>query len=75
MVDVEDGQKTGFFLDQKYNRLAVSKIAKGKKVLDCFTHTGLFALNAAMGGARTLRRWTFHSSLLIRPGRMLRETV
>ncbi len=51
LVDVENGQKTGFFLDQKYNRLAVSKIAKGKKVLDCFTHTGSFALNAAMGGA------------------------
>ena len=50
-VDVENGQKTGFFLDQKYNRLAVSKIAKGKKVLDCFTHTGSFALNAAKGGA------------------------
>lgn len=50
-VDFENGQKTGFFLDQKYNRLAVAKIAKGKKVLDCFTHTGSFALNAAMGGA------------------------
>lgn len=50
-VDVENGQKTGFFLDQKYNRLAISKIAKGKKVLDCFTHTGSFALNAAKGGA------------------------
>lgn len=50
-VDVENGQKTGFFLDQKYNRLAVSKIARGKKVLDCFTHTGSFAMNAAMGGA------------------------
>jgi len=50
-VDVENGQKTGFFLDQKYNRLAVSKLAAGKKVLDCFTHTGSFALNAAMGGA------------------------
>ena len=50
-VDVENGQKTGFFLDQKYNRLAVSKISKGKKVLDCFTHTGSFALNAALGGA------------------------
>ncbi len=49
-VDFENGQKTGFFLDQKYNRLAISKIAKGKKVLDCFTHTGSFALNAAMGG-------------------------
>ncbi len=51
LVDVENGQKTGFFLDQKYNRLAISKIAKGKRVLDCFTHTGSFALNAAMGGA------------------------
>ncbi len=51
LVDVENGQKTGFFLDQKYNRLAISKIANGKKVLDCFTHTGSFALNAAMGGA------------------------
>lgn len=50
-VDVENGQKTGFFLDQKYNRLAVAKLAKGRRVLDCFTHTGSFALNAAMGGA------------------------
>ncbi len=50
-VDVENGQKTGFFLDQKYNRLAVARLAKGKRVLDCFTHTGSFALNAAMGGA------------------------
>ena len=50
-VDVLDGQKTGFFLDQKYNRLAVSKICKDKDVLDCFTHTGSFALNAAKGGA------------------------
>lgn len=51
LVDFENGQKTGFFLDQKYNRLAVAKLARGKKVLDCFTHTGSFALNAAMGGA------------------------
>lgn len=51
-VDFENGQKTGFFLDQKYNRLAISKIAKGKNVLDCFTHTGSFALNAAKGGAK-----------------------
>ena len=51
-VDFENGQKTGFFLDQKYNRLAVAKLAKGKTVLDCFTHTGSFALNAAKGGAR-----------------------
>ena len=50
-VDVENGQKTGFFLDQKYNRLAVARLAKGKRGLDCFTHTGSFALNAAMGGA------------------------
>lgn len=50
-VDFENGQKTGFFLDQKYNRAAISKIAKGKRVLDCFTHTGSFALNAAAGGA------------------------
>ena len=47
IVDFVDGQKTGFFLDQKYNRRAVAKIAKGKRVLDCFTHTGAFALNAA----------------------------
>jgi len=50
-VDFENGQKTGFFLDQKYNRLAAAKIAKGRRVLDCFTHTGSFALNAAAGGA------------------------
>ena len=50
-VDVENGQKTGFFLDQKYNRLAIATLAKGRRVLDCFTHTGSFALNAAMGGA------------------------
>ncbi len=50
-VDVENGQKTGFFLDQKYNRLAIARLASGKRVLDCFTHTGSFALNAAMGGA------------------------
>ena len=51
LVDVENGQKTGFFLDQKYNRLAVRRIAKDRNVLDCFTHTGSFALNAAAGGA------------------------
>ena len=51
-VDFENGQKTGFFLDQKYNRLAVAKLARGKTVLDCFTHTGSFALNAARGGAK-----------------------
>lgn len=50
-VDYENGQKTGFFLDQKYNRAALARIAKGKTVLDCFTHTGSFAMNAVMGGA------------------------
>ncbi len=53
-VDVENGQKTGFFLDQKYNRLAAAQIAKGRHVLDCFTHTGAFALNAAKGGAASV---------------------
>lgn len=51
-VDYINGQKTGYFLDQKYNRLAIRKIAKGRKVLDCFTHTGAFALNAAAAGAK-----------------------
>lgn len=51
LVDFENGQKTGFFLDQKYNRLMVRQIAKNKKVLDCCTHTGSFAMNAALGGA------------------------
>lgn len=51
-VDFENGQKTGFFLDQKYNRQAVAKLAPGRTVLDCFTHTGSFALNAARGGAK-----------------------
>lgn len=51
IVDVEDGQKTGFFLDQKNNRAAIHRICKGKKVLDCFTHTGSFALNAGIAGA------------------------
>ena len=51
LVDVENGQKTGFFLDQKYNRAAVARIAAGKRVLDCFAHTGSFGLNAALGGA------------------------
>ena len=50
-VDFENGQKTGFFLDQKLNRLAVAKLARGRRVLDCFTHTGSFALNAALHGA------------------------
>ena len=52
---MENGQKTGFFLDQKYNRLAVSKLCRGKRVLDCFTNSGSFAMNAAMGGAASVR--------------------
>lgn len=52
IVDVEDGQKTGFFLDQKNNRAAIHRLCKGKRVLDCFTHTGSFALNAGIAGAR-----------------------
>ncbi|OUQ17230.1 rRNA large subunit methyltransferase I [Lachnoclostridium sp. An14] len=54
MVDVEDGQKTGFFLDQKYNRLAIQRLCPGKRVLDCFTHTGSFALNAGIAGAASV---------------------
>ncbi|MBR1930464.1 MAG: class I SAM-dependent rRNA methyltransferase [Lachnospiraceae bacterium] len=54
IVDVEDGQKTGFFLDQKNNRAAIHRICKGKKVLDCFTHTGSFALNAGIAGAKSV---------------------
>ena len=54
IVNVEEGQKTGFFLDQKNNRAAIRKICKGKKVLDCFTHTGSFALNAGMAGAASV---------------------
>jgi 23S rRNA (cytosine1962-C5)-methyltransferase len=53
-VDVMNGQKTGFFLDQKYNRLAIQKLCKDAKVLDCFTHTGSFALNAGIAGARSV---------------------
>lgn len=54
LVDVVNGQKTGFFLDQKYNRLAMQRICRGKSVLDCFTHMGTFALNAGIGGARSV---------------------
>lgn len=54
LVDVKDGQKTGFFLDQKYNRLAVQKLCKDMEVLDCFTHTGSFALNAGIAGAKSV---------------------
>ena len=55
LVDFENGQKTGFFLDQKYNRQAVARLSRGKRVLDCFTHTGSFGLNAAKGGAAHVR--------------------
>ena len=54
IVDVKDGQKTGFFLDQKNNRASIHKLCKGKKVLDCFTHTGSFALNAGIAGAESV---------------------
>ena len=54
IVDVKDGQKTGFFLDQKYNRKAIWPMAEGAKVLDCFTHTGSFGLNAAAAGASSV---------------------
>lgn len=54
IVDVKDGQKTGFFLDQKYNRLSIQKLCKGARVLDCFTHTGSFALNAGVAGAKSV---------------------
>lgn len=54
LVDVKDGQKTGFFLDQKYNRKAIHQICKDAKVLDCFTHTGSFALNAGIAGAKSV---------------------
>jgi 23S rRNA (cytosine1962-C5)-methyltransferase len=55
LVDVKNGQKTGFFLDQKYNRLAIRRLCRGKRVLDCFTHMGTFALNAAAAGASSVR--------------------
>ena len=51
LVDVQEGQKTGFFLDQKENRKAIRRLCAGKKVLDCFTHTGSFALNAGAAGS------------------------
>jgi len=54
IVDVKDGQKTGFFLDQKYNRLAIQRLCKDAEVLDCFTHTGSFALNAGIAGAKSV---------------------
>ncbi len=61
MVDVKDGQKTGFFLDQKYNRQAIQRLCKDAEVLDCFTHTGSFALNAALPGLKRFWVWTLPS--------------
>ena len=66
LVDVKDGQKTGFFLDQKYNRLAVQKLCRGAKVLDCFTHTGSFALNAGIAGAKSVLGVDASESALLR---------
>lgn len=63
-VDFENGQKTGFFLDQKYNRQAVARICRGRQVLDCFTHTGSFALNAAAGGASSVHAVDISSDAL-----------
>ena len=67
MVDVEDGQKTGFFLDQKNNRAAIHRFCKDKKVLDCFTHTGSFALNAGIAGAKSVGMDTFYIHSNISP--------
>ena len=69
LVDVKDGQKTGFFLDQKYNRLAVQKLCRGAKVLDCFTHTGSFALNAGIAGAKSVLGVDASESALLRAGK------
>lgn len=63
-VDFIQGQKTGYFLDQKYNRLAVARLARGLTVLDCFTHTGSFALNAAKGGAERVTAVDISSSAI-----------
>lgn len=75
MVDVENGQKTGFFLDQKYNRLAMQRICKGKRVLDCFTHMGTFALNAGIAGQVRLQDLIYQSMRLSRPQKMRREII
>ena len=76
MVDVENGQKTGFFLDQKYNRLAMQRICKGKRVLDCFTHMGTFALNAgSCGGEVRSQDLIYQSMRLSRLQKMRREII
>ena len=64
LVDVENGQKTGFFLDQKYNRRAAGALSRGRKVLDCCTHTGSFALNALKGGAASVTAVDVSSSAI-----------
>lgn len=68
-VDFENGQKTGYFLDQKYNRLEIARLARGKRVLDCFTHTGSFALNAVMGGAEHATAIDVSQSAVLQAGR------
>ena len=74
-VDVAEGQKTGFFLDQKYNRKAIWPLCPGAEVLDCFTHTGSFALNAGLAGARHVLGWTLRSWVWHRPGKTPPSTV
>ena len=74
LVDVENGQKTGFFLDQKYNRLAMQRICKGKRVLDCFTHMGTFALNAGIAGAAEVTGLDISGMLFPRQRKMQKET-
>ena len=68
-VDYIHGQKTGYFLDQKYNRAAAARLARGKRVLDCFTHTGAFALNAAQAGAEKVTAVDVSAEALAQAGR------
>ena len=75
MIDVVNGQKTGFFLDQKYNRLAMQKLCKDKRVLDCFTHMGTFALNAGMQVLRKLQDLIYLNMPLNRQEPMLSLTT
>ena len=75
MIDVVNGQKTGFFLDQKYNRLAMQKLCKDKRVLDCFTHMGTFALNAGIAVLRKLQDLIYLNMPLNRQEPMLSLTT
>ena len=75
LVDFENGQKTGFFLDQKYNRRAAAKLAPGRRVLDCFTHTGSFALNCAKGGAQHVHAVDISNDAVALAERTPRETA